>query len=68
MYDSEYGIKSGLCVPWCCVICKNDELVLRRPVFDKMDALLYVGHHDPVAEGLDADHHVGNVLQTHGHF
>ena len=45
------------------VVGEDDQLVLSAPVAHKVEALLDVGHHDPVRLRVDRDDEVGNVLQ-----
>lgn len=45
------------------VVGEDDELVLVASVADPEQALLDVGHDHALANGVDAGHQVGNVLQ-----
>lgn len=45
------------------IIRKDDELVLVPAISNPEETLLDVGDDDPLADGVDTRHQVGNVLQ-----
>lgn len=47
-----------------CVISEDDELVLIAPVTHPEQTLLNVRHDHALADGVDATHQVGNVLEN----
>lgn len=57
--------QTGRCHPaGICVISKDDELVLIAPVAHPEQTLLNVRHDHTLADGVDASHQVGNVLEN----
>ena len=51
------------CQPsWTCVIGKDDELVLLSLVTNKVEALLYVAHHNSLTHCVDVTDSIWNVL------
>lgn len=46
------------------VVGEDDQLVLVASVADPEQALLNVRHDHPLADGVDAGHQVGNVLNA----
>lgn len=48
-----------------CVISEDDKLVLIAPVTHPEQTLLNVRHDHTLANGVDASHQVGNVLESY---
>lgn len=43
---------------------KDDQLILATLVAHPEQTLLYVSHYDPLTDGVDACHQVGDLLET----